>query len=63
MLGRKPIYDGILLDLKVGDSFDKFEGLKLTKLKIEAIRKRAKVLGIKLELRTVNGVPKFTRVE
>ena len=63
MLGRKPIYNDILLDLKIGDSFDKFEGLKLTKLKIEAIRKRAKVLGIKLQLRTTAGIPKFTRVE
>ena len=62
MLGRKPIYDNILLNLKVGDSFDKCDGLNLTKLKIEAIRKRAIVLGIKLQLRTIAGVPKFTRI-
>jgi LDH2 family malate/lactate/ureidoglycolate dehydrogenase len=59
--GRKPKYDQLLMSLKKGKHIDNINGIKITEHQEQAIRKRAKVLGIGIEFRTINGVKTLIR--
>lgn len=53
MAGRPQLYDQVLLDLSLGKSITHVNRLPLTKNKIAIIRRRAKAIGVEIEVRTI----------
>lgn len=52
MAGRKPKYDQVLKDLSIGKTIEWFDGERLTDDQLFVMRRRAKVLGIDIVVRT-----------
>jgi hypothetical protein len=63
-MGRKPLYDSFILELKIGDCFAQYQGRYLTDYQVITISRRAKLLGIKLKAQTdmLTGRKKVYRV-
>lgn len=61
MAGRKPKYDDLLTSLKKGKHVKEIDGLKITEYQEQAIRKRAKKLGLDIQFLTIDGVNTLIR--